>query len=405
MTNQQTTRAKKSKHILGFTVLEMLVAMGLLGVFLTLISQFLTSGMNVTTAISNQTKLQEEMRAAGSIISDEIQRALYVFPPCGTYSTVPTTTGALPVPVLDNTCAEPSGTPSTLKVTWSKFNIASGITFKNPATNLYAWQVGGPSSFSTSVSSSPILAMIVGPRDPSVTCRSAVAGCYTFVAYYPVLRSNLSGTADEQLIADSDNGNDWVLMEYRRELRRNLLQTGTSTTFSAEDPTASSTSITGLLDRIPWLDVGCTRSASATVSPIQASNCSLISGEPNNVPESFFAPPGIDPTPKAQEAKNAIPSIRRSENDPLAIARFRQRMIATRDWLDTAPTPGSGKILLDFINPTGGFQVSYNANTVDERGVNKVTFNLQLSLKRGSKTTLVPGNPLEFTAAPRNIAP
>jgi prepilin-type N-terminal cleavage/methylation domain-containing protein len=410
MTGQQTMYPKKSKYSPGFTVLEMLVAMGLLGIFLTLISQFLTSGFSVTTTISNQTKLQEEMRAAGAMMTEEIQRALYIFPPCGTYSSVPTTTGALPAPVPDDTCAAPTGTPSTLKVTWSKFTItASGITFKNPATNTTSWQVGGPNSFSTAISSSPMLAMIVAPREPSVKCTTST-GCYTFVAYYPVLRSNLSGTNSDQLVTDADNNNDWVLMEYRRELNQNLLQTSTPGTYTAEvtevtDPTIS-TNLTGLTDRIPWRDVGCTRSGSATTSPIKASNCSKISGTTNaQDPASYMLPPIIDPSSKAQEGNNAVPSIRRSENDPIAIARFRQRMIATRDWINSNSTPGSGKILLDFVKPTDGFQVLYNANTVDERGVNKVTFNLQLSLKRGSKTTLVPGTALEFTAAPRNIAP
>jgi prepilin-type N-terminal cleavage/methylation domain-containing protein len=410
MNSHQITGSKRSKRTSGFTVLEMLVAMGLLGIFLTLISQFLISGFNVTTIISNQTKLQEEMRATGSMMTEEVQRALYVFPPCGVYSSVPTTTGALPAPVPDDTCAEPTGAPSTMKVTWSKFTVtASGITFKNPATNTTAWQVGGPNSFSKTISSSPMLAMIAAPRDPSIKCTTG-AGCYTFIAYYPVLRSNLSGTSSDQLITDADNDTDWVLMEYRRELNQNLLQTTTPGTYTAEatevtDPTIS-TNLTGLTDRIPWRDVGCTRSASATTSPIKASNCSKISGTTNaQDPASYLLPPIIDPSPKAQEGNNAIPSIRRSENDPIAIARFRQRMIATRDWINSNSNPGNGKILLDFVKPTDGFQVLYNANTVDERGVNKVTFNLQLSLKRGAKTTLVPGTALEFTAAPRNIAP
>jgi prepilin-type N-terminal cleavage/methylation domain-containing protein len=401
MNSQQITGSKRSKRTSGFTVLEMLVAMGLLGIFLTLISQFLTSGFNVTTTISNQTKLQQEMRATGSMMTEEIQRALYIFPPCGTYSSVLTTTGALPAPVPDDTCAAPTGTPSTLKVTWSKFTITvSGNTFKNPATNTLTWQVGGPNSFTKTISSSPLLAMIVAPRNPSIKCTTG-AGCYTFVAYYPVLRSNLAGTSSDQLITDTDNSNDWVLMEYRRDLNKNLLQTTAAGSYVEEDNTTTNSSLT---DRIPWGDVGCYRDAAAGRTP--PSNCMGIDGQPQTTnPLDFFAPPIIDPSPKAQEGNNTIPSIRRSENDPIAIARFRQRMIATRDWINTNSTPGSGKILLDFVKPTDGFQVLYNANTVDERGVNKVTFNLQLSLKRGSKTTLVPGTALEFTAAPRNIAP
>jgi prepilin-type N-terminal cleavage/methylation domain-containing protein len=413
MNSQQIINPQKSKRTSGFTVLEMLVAMGLLGIFLTLISQFLTSGFNVMTTISNQTKLQEEMRATGSMMTEEIQRALYIFPPCGVYSSVPTTTGALPTPVPDNSCAAPTGTPSTLKVTWSKFTItSSGNTFKNPATSTTAWQVGGPNSFSTAISSSPMLVMIVAPRNPSFSCNFGItvsasnpptgaAGCYTFIAYYPVLRSNLSGVNSDQLVTDADNNNDWVLMEYRRELDRNLLQTTSGGSYVAESATTTNSSLT---DRIPWGDVGCFRDAAPGRTP--PSNCIGIDGKPQTTdPLDFFAPPIIDPSPKAQEGNNAIPSIRRSENDPIAIARFRQRMIATRDWINSNSSPGSGKILLDFVKPTDGFQVLYNANTVDERGVNKVTFNLQLSLKRGSKTTLVPGTALEFTAAPRNIAP
>jgi prepilin-type N-terminal cleavage/methylation domain-containing protein len=50
-----------SKRLHGFTLLEMLVSMGILSVVLLAVMQYLMSGLQVTRSVANQTALQTDL--------------------------------------------------------------------------------------------------------------------------------------------------------------------------------------------------------------------------------------------------------------------------------------------------------------------------------------------------------
>jgi prepilin-type N-terminal cleavage/methylation domain-containing protein len=409
-------RARVNSRVQAFTVLEMLVAMVLLSIFMLLAQQFFLSSASTTSNVAGQTSLQQEIRAAGSVISDEVQRALYVFPPCGTYSSLPDASGSAPDPVIDTTCTNADSTYG-VKVSWSSFDVVTtGRTMLNPVTNTTAWSVGGPSvkfgSTTTTINSAPVLAMISAPRQPNLKCQPVddattapnVDGCYQFVAYYPVLRSKLTlpdanaGVtgleANADLNPDGGNTDRWVLLEYRRAIQRNLAIASGQTALTSWAEARSYENTVSFADRIPWGDAGCV--AGSTVATQQ---CALIGDTATR-----YDPPNAFSAEYIQKSPSAIPALESGEKVASNISRYRARMMATMQWLATNDSPGSGRILLDFVKPTDGFTVKFNKNHIDERGVLLVRFGLQLELNRGGKTVQVPGGiPSEFTASPRNI--
>jgi prepilin-type N-terminal cleavage/methylation domain-containing protein len=381
----------------GFSLIELVISMGILGVVLLVISSFFSTSFSASTTLATQSRIQTEIRNVSAMISDEIQRATYVFPPCGKY--VRSVTGVLTI-TPDVTCASANATSSSMTVSWSNFKLAiSGTTVKNPTSGTYDWFIGAPKSLEKDFSGAAMLAMIVAPRDPSSACSTNKAGCYTFVAYYPTKRSDFANTGGQ---LDSDTGNDdkWVLMEYRKELDVNLLKIASTTTFVAE---SNSTDNSNLADRIPWGDAGCSVD---TVDPTK-STCKMIDGKTGLDKSHYFTTPIATSDSKVQTSKTAIPFLRSKENDPATLDLFRDRIVATRDWLNAQKSVGSAKIILDYLRPdSSGFNVQFaNNGSLDERGVNRVSFNIQMQIKRGNTTTLYPPNPMRFASMPRNLMP
>jgi prepilin-type N-terminal cleavage/methylation domain-containing protein len=410
------THNRTNTRIQAFTVLEMLIAMVLLSIFLMLAQQFFLSSSTTTSNVAGQTSLQQEIRAAGSVIADEVQRAAYVFPPCGTYSSLPDSSGSVPDPAIDTTCTDADSTYG-VKVSWSSFDLVkTGRTMLNPVTNTTAWSVGGPSvkfgTTTTTINSAPILAMIVAPRQPTLKCQSVddattapnLDGCYQFVAYYPVLRSKLTVPVAAETVTGLDanadleptgnNDDRWVLLEYRQPLRRNLAIASGQTALTSWAEARSFANTVSFADRIPWGDAGCV--AGSTVA---AQQCALIGATATR-----YDPPNAFSAEYVQKGPFAIPALENGEKVASNISRYRVRMMATMRWLANNGTPGSGRVLLDFVKPTTGFTVKFNKTHIDERGVLLVRFGLQLELNQGGKTVQVPGGiPSEFTASPRNI--
>lgn len=437
-----------NKRLHGFTVLEMLVSMGLLSIILLAVMQYLMSGLQVTRSVANQTSLQTDLRITGAMIADEIQRAIYVFPPCGEYGTAKnSSTGDVSVmtPTIDKTCDAVSTAdgddPTKVRVSFSRINLGTatskGTTLYNEggvAANKYRWQVGTSDlAVGDENRSYPILMMIVAPRDSKVQCRITFGagtkvqrdGCYQFVAYYPVLRKYMtkeyapggnaskpplvdmqdeSGAAEtdgsnpihaEQLEPNTGNQEQWVLMEYRRNLDTNLQANGSvvsSTNNASFKSISQALGAAGApmafdVPRINWASVGCAQGAGFTEA----------------CPTGFTAP-NPDPGPENQVTANSIPAIRRGTKEISSIVSFRMRLTATHDWIETNWTPGSGKILLDNLRPDQGFQVEFPNNSIDERGVNEVRVKLQMELDPGLKAVRIPAEPLEFFAVPRNIS-
>jgi prepilin-type N-terminal cleavage/methylation domain-containing protein len=430
----------------GFTVLEMLISMAILGITMLAVMQYLMSGLQVTRTVANQTTLQTDLRITGAMIADEIQRAIYVFPPCGEYGTTKdSSTGEVSVvaPQFDDEC-DPVDTaeghdPTKVRVTFSRINMgdngSKGTTFYNAggvAANKYRWQVGTSDLPAGDANRSfPILAMIVAPRDSKVQCRVASGtgtkvqrdGCYQFVSYYPVLRKYMTreyapgsgepplvsmqdegGVAEtdgvnaipaEQLEANSNNQNQWVLMEYRRNLDTNIHATNAPVTSSNNSNFKSLSEAVGAngslmsfnVPRINWGSVGCGQATGFTET------C-----------EAGFLTPNPDPSPENQVTSNSIPAIRRGTKEVSSIVSFRKRIAATKEWIEKDWKPGSGKILLDNLRPDQGFQVEFPPNSIDERGVNEVRVKLQMEIDPGLRAVRIPAEPLEFFAVPRNIS-
>jgi prepilin-type N-terminal cleavage/methylation domain-containing protein len=436
-----------NRRLHGFTVLEMLVSMAILSIVLLAVMQYLMSGLRVTKSVANQTVLQTDLRITGAMIADEVQRAIYVFPPCGEYGTSKTTDGVNVIPpVIDTTCdavkSSEGDDPTKVRVSFSRLNLGTvtskGTTMYNEggvATNRYRWQVGTSTLPSGDENRSyPILMMIAAPRDSKVQCRVAAGagtkvqrdGCYQFVAYYPVLRKYMtkeyspgagepnqvnmqdeSGIAEtdggnsirvEQLEANAGNQNQWVLMEYRRNLDTNIQATGYAVTATNNASTKSIKQALGVggtdlsfdVPRINWGSVGCgqdvTNNKFSEACPIG------------------YTTPNPDPSPENQATANSIPAIRRGTKEMGPIVDFRMRLTGTHDWLEKNWSPGSGKILLDNLRPDQGFQVEFPDNSIDERGVNEVRVKLQMELNPGLQAVRIPAEPLEFFAVPRNIS-
>ncbi|MBB6016428.1 PilW family protein [Deinococcus radiopugnans] len=157
----------------GFTLVEMLVVIAILGVVLLAVSNTFISSSRTTTLAVARAELQQETVNAQQLIASRVKEAWYVFPP---------------------------GVAMALNDTALR---------RNPITSNKNW----------TVATHPILAMILPPRNPALACASATNdGCYRFFAYYPVLRSvwvaGTSGASNPGADAAND-ASTWVLAEYR----------------------------------------------------------------------------------------------------------------------------------------------------------------------------------------------
>jgi prepilin-type N-terminal cleavage/methylation domain-containing protein len=363
----------------GFTMVELLISMGILGFIFVAASQLLSDSMRGSQVVSAQTSLQEELRSAAAIIDDEVQRAYYVFPPQGSL-------------IKTNVAA------SDITVDWSSFDLGTS----NLKTGLHESTIFSVSNIPSS-SNPPFLAMITAPRDPNVPCLRAKPvttptstdiydsgqGCYQFVAYYGVLRPKVtrglvsnSTTSSELLDIDNANSGRMVLMEFRLNLIGKIA--GTPLT--------------------DWGEVGCEFRANVT-PPVAKCNTT---------------PTTADPIAAAQALVTSIPAlscIKYCENTPPAshplladAQRFATRMKATVDWINTKTSTVTPSILVDYIdeslaNGNAGFQVLMPTETFDARGLFQVRLRLKGKVTVGGKVTSFPAAPVTVYASPRNIAP
>ncbi len=166
----------------GFTLLELLVSMALIGIVLTALVSFFTQGSQVSAQSSSRAELQQEILIAQQLIAGKLKEAWYVYPP--------------------------------------------GQTLSMTGTALTQKPAGGAGGNSWLVGTDPILAMVLPPNNAALTCASGTGtttsgpdGCYRFLAYYPVKRSVwVAGTGTGSWRspgADAANGDTWILAEYR----------------------------------------------------------------------------------------------------------------------------------------------------------------------------------------------
>lgn len=152
------------KFTLGFTLIEMLIALTLLSIIMLAFMNILTSSLKATRTLNNQANLLIEAQTAQNFVANRIQEAVCLYP-------------QNQVVTLGNSAI----VRNTLK-----------------ATPNQSWTVG----------QDPFIAMVVPPAAGSTMFR--------FFAYYPMRRADFLTAST--LPPDADPQNDqstWVLLEYR----------------------------------------------------------------------------------------------------------------------------------------------------------------------------------------------
>jgi prepilin-type N-terminal cleavage/methylation domain-containing protein len=364
---------------LGFTMVELLISMAILGLIFVAASRLLSDAMKGSQVVSAQTNLQEELRSAGAIMNDEIQRAYYVFPP--QTSTIQTQSAA------------------SVTVDWSSFNLGTS-NFKTGIHESTTFEV----STAPSSANPPFLAMITAPRDPTQPCLKTTKiapatptsvdiyedangnkawGCYQFIAYYGVLRPKVtrgavgnSTTSSELLDNDDANTGRMVLMEFRMNMIGKI----------ATSPS------------IDWGEVGCQFRTTPCTTPVSTS----------------------DPTDSIQILTNSLPAVscfkrcNTSDKTTLpslaSVQRFQKRMKDTVTWINSKASSVTPQILADYIDESvasgsEGFVALFPTDTYDARGVFQVRLRLQGKINVGGVNTSFPPAPVSVYASPRNIAP
>ncbi|WP_034355610.1 type II secretion system protein [Deinococcus phoenicis] len=173
----------------GFTLLELLVGMALIGIVLTALLNFFTQGGRVSTQSSSRADLQQETLNAQQLIAGKLREAFYVWP-----------------------------VSQTIELSSTAGNTAAP-TYRNPVPGTTR---SGKSTWKTG--DDPILALILPPKTTGAACAVASGGtaaqndgCYLFLAYYPVKRSVWVGntTGSNNPGADTTNDETWVLVQYK----------------------------------------------------------------------------------------------------------------------------------------------------------------------------------------------
>jgi prepilin-type N-terminal cleavage/methylation domain-containing protein len=162
----------------GFTLLELLISLALLGVLLTAVVYINISTSRSAAALQSRNDLLPELQIAQNYMAGKLREAAYVFPPA-----------------------------SNVQMT------AAGSTSVRPAGG-NNWVVG----------TDPIVAFIVPPRTISAgACATATTFtvsdyCYAFYAFYAMKRDVYVAAVTGSDDPGTDAGNDtssWVLVEYR----------------------------------------------------------------------------------------------------------------------------------------------------------------------------------------------
>lgn len=165
----------------GFTLIEVLVSILLIGIVLAALMSFFSQSTKLSSQSSSRSELQQETLNAQQLMAGRLREAWYIFP---------------------------VGTSLNL----------GGALRQNPINNSSAWIVG----------THPIVAMILPPTQTGGTClQSSRQFCWKAFAYYPVKRSvwvsattNSAGeaTSSNPGADPSNDPNTWVLVELRKTL-------------------------------------------------------------------------------------------------------------------------------------------------------------------------------------------
>ncbi|MFN8509526.1 MAG: prepilin-type N-terminal cleavage/methylation domain-containing protein [Deinococcaceae bacterium] len=178
----------------GFTLIELMLAAGIMVLLLGLVLQGIQSGGQGTALVTNRSELMEDVRVAGQIMSDVARDAVYVYPP---------------------------GTVLTLKT------AASGGDYrvKNPRTGDNKWTVGQDNILAFIKAPAGGLIQSSGATTPicdplAAETSSERKACLSFVAYYALKRKDVVDAAPgiNNPGADPFNTENGILYEYRLDL-------------------------------------------------------------------------------------------------------------------------------------------------------------------------------------------
>ncbi len=160
----------------GLTLLEVLIAMAILGILLLAFTQLFTGSLRASSEVNARNELLYEGQIAQQLIAARLQQAAYIYP---------------------------NGT--TLQLT------NSGTTTKNTVRSGAGqnWIMG----------TDPFIAMLLPPEQSGGVCQTGnLEFCFSFFAYYPMRRGTfVSSSISSANKPDPNPTNEdmWLLMEYR----------------------------------------------------------------------------------------------------------------------------------------------------------------------------------------------
>lgn len=182
----------------GFTLVEMLVSIAILGVLMLAFTQVFGGSLQASSEINARNELISEGQIAQQLIGSRLQSAFYI------YSGI-----------------NPDPNPMTL--------TTNGATTRNSIRS-----VAGQNWIRTD----PFIAMLVPPETtgqcPVVGGAGNTRACFTFYAYYAVHRDTF--ISQNRTIApdpDPNNADVWILMEYRANIRDGVNRSSSVTNCAA----------------------------------------------------------------------------------------------------------------------------------------------------------------------------
>lgn len=238
----------------GFTLVELLIGLFLMGLILVFVGSLINSSAQDTNRITSNADVIKDGQIAQQLIAGRLSEAIYVWLP---------------------------GSPANINMT------GTGVTTVNT--------VGGTGQ-QWRVNTDPFVAMVLPPRSPTydaaginiTNCTSldpsagTSAGCYRFFAYYPMLRSALTSSSlaqTEKPKADPANNNQWVLMEYRAMLFDSAGSGAWSPNYTTDAGGSTTKRITGYPPAIYYQS----RSGVLLVDYVQPNSVTFTVTRPNGV--------------------------------------------------------------------------------------------------------------------------
>ena len=163
----------------GLTLLEVLIAIAIMGVILLAFTQLFGSSLRASATIDARNELLSEGQIAQQLIASRLKGASHIYPP---------------------------GT---------RFAMTNTMRTRNTVRGAQSWTVGAD----------PVIALLAPPKGSSdadiTTCnRDHRDMCYMFYAYYPLERGVFMDEANPKYAPQPDPANDdaWLLMEYRQHV-------------------------------------------------------------------------------------------------------------------------------------------------------------------------------------------